>query len=1274
MNVEDTEVKDFQPPLIIKDENGNKCVCNTVAVNGGTVSHHHVEDEDYIKVKDGSETKNTSPYSQCIEARDQQNIASDYICMGTSDVETTHITSPKDPFYMYALNQTFSEPESLLKDSPALTDTQGCSTEESVPYCQADFMHSMPDGTVELNASADFQVGLACTQIEEECSSLDGSFITVINLKDTMRTKCHEIGYASRETCATVPHDHHVGSPKLNAFNSSNMTGAYNIERRVLPTALSLTGEEVTNYIDLVSQNSEQHKEQENQDTEWPEPCCMESSELGQFNVHKNKYRKYMHSTPEHDETKWPSEPGTISGMGPLAIQSFDEHLEQEFFEDKGLLTKVHSILEGDCALPDGHDNMPGMMQNDIPKLETVVPPEHNCQTTFVVFSPIDEENLSSPPAAGSKNETFAVFATPEDIGDEPSSFGRNVPLVKEQIRRSSLKNNGERIAIKSTNRSPLTATITKARKAEIVSFPKPNFKNIKPKVMSRPVSQSKETTPLKAAQRSPQLSIASSSSPSSSPRQPLSSVAVLRKKPDLDRGTKAEIPLNKTHKQHLNKHLPSQALHAATHSESTSHKAPKTTALKQNVEQVDRAKCFNSACSSVGVTCSQDSGGMACDKMETALISSPIFQEEEQQKDCLGIPAQGSLPDTPNEVFRPTYLPLVSVPKADIAQGQTISKDITPRSRAPSKIAFHSRRGSESKNTLVTKAPSPQRAVRSSHPGVETFKGKHASLKSTPGSLASPGKLIPKSKVPIKGSEVRRSSSISSISSTQSDQSTCSNNSTSATIIIKNGEWPSRSACQNGTAGSLPLKSVPRPRVLSLRNTPKGAKSKLGSAGPCVPKSSGSVFPGRKTGDPRGRLGSLTQNGTQNGLSAFNSVDKGKQKSPKNSCLQTRITGAVHPTETKTHELTQYKRKCENQSGIIQQLKKCFASSNRKFEALALVIQHIQSERDELLKQNKDLLLDIVNARGDYAISSAACEKLEKDLNDQHASYEEFVQKLYQKHQSDLSELEERLKQFYTAECEKLQTICLEEAEKYKAQLQEHVDKLNIAHENFKLERETCHAEKIEELKRNYESSFSELKNTHESQLKKLEESFSEKQVELEKKITDLRSENDSLNEKLKLEEQKQIAKEKANIKNPQIMYLEQELESLKAVLEIKNEKLHQQDIKLLKMEKLVESNNALVEKTRKLQQENEELKARMDKHVELSRQLSTEQAVLQESLEKESKVNKRLSMENEELLWKLHNGDLCSPKKLSPSTPPTPFQSPRNSSSFSSPPISPR
>ncbi|XP_057880126.1 microtubule-associated tumor suppressor 1 isoform X3 [Melospiza georgiana] len=405
-----------------------------------------------------------------------------------------------------------------------------------------------------------------------------------------------------------------------------------------------------------------------------------------------------------------------------------------------------------------------------------------------------------------------------------------------------------------------------------------------------------------------------------------------------------------------------------------------------------------------------------------------------------------------------------------------------------------------------------------------------------------------------------------------------------------------------------------------------------------------------------------------------FHTVDKGKQRSAKSSCIRTQASTDARSPGTKAAELTQYKTKCETQSGIILQLKKFLTSSNQKFEALTVVIQHLQSEREEALKQRKALSQELLNLRGELITTSAACEKLERDRNELQIAYEGYLQKLNQKHNDDLAEVEEKLKQFYTAECEKLRSICIEEAEKYKAQLQEQVDNLNTTHESFKLELENRHSEKVEELKKEYESSFSELKSTHESERKSLEDSFKEKQELLEKKIDELKSENNSLSEKLKLEEQKQIAKEKANLKNPQIMYLEQELESLKAVLEIKNEKLHQQDIKLMKMEKLVENNTILMDKLKKVQQENEELKARMDKHMELSRQLSTEQAVLQESLEKESKVNKRLSMENEELLWKLHNGDLCSPRKLSPSSSSVPLQSPRNSGNFSSPAVSPR
>ncbi|KAL2761874.1 microtubule-associated tumor suppressor 1 isoform 5 [Daubentonia madagascariensis] len=399
-----------------------------------------------------------------------------------------------------------------------------------------------------------------------------------------------------------------------------------------------------------------------------------------------------------------------------------------------------------------------------------------------------------------------------------------------------------------------------------------------------------------------------------------------------------------------------------------------------------------------------------------------------------------------------------------------------------------------------------------------------------------------------------------------------------------------------------------------------------------------------------------------------FHTVEKGRQKNPRSLCIQTQTSPDVLSSK-KTLELAQYKTKCENQSGFILQLKQLLSRGNTKCEALTVVIQHLLSEREEALKQQKTLSQELVNLRGELVTASTTCEKLEKARSELQIAYEGFVQQ----HQADKAERENRLKEFYTREYEKLRDTYIEEAEKYKTQLQEQFDNLNAAHETSKLEIEASHSEKIELLKKTYEASLSEIKKSHEIEKKSLEDLLSEKQESLEKQINDLKSENDALNEKLKSEEQKRISREKANLKNPQIMYLEQELESLKAVLEIKNEKLHQQDIKLMKMEKLVDNNTALVDKLKRFQQENEELKARMDKHMAISRQLSTEQAVLQESLEKESKVNKRLSMENEELLWKLHNGDLCSPKR-SPTSPAVPFQSPRNSGSFSSPSVSPR
>ncbi|XP_065755856.1 microtubule-associated tumor suppressor 1 isoform X2 [Phocoena phocoena] len=757
-----------------------------------------------------------------------------------------------------------------------------------------------------------------------------------------------------------------------------------------------------------------------------------------------------------------------------------------------------------------------------------------------------------------------------------PNLKGAPMNMSKPNLGKSTTKTN-----------SPLGS---KVRKTEIISYPRPNFKNVKAKVVSRPVLPSKDPALSKAAPR-PQLTGASSPSSVSSSRPS----TALRKTPtsDLNADTKAEILNNKTHKQHFNKLITSQAVRVTTHSKNASHRVLRTTpAVKSNQEDVDKASSSNSACETGSVAAVfQKIKGELPIKMEsteclqmsyTSNIDRISPENKGEKENGTPMAKQELKKEIMNETFDYGSLFLGSASKTATISGRSLAKPNcsilrkTPGPKAkvgPSVSCL--RRNSDSRNLNSDRAVSPQRIRR-----VSSSAGNNA--------------------------------------------------------VIKYEEKPPKPAFQNGSSGSLYLKPlVPRAHVHLLKTPPKG--------------------PSRK------------------GLyTALNAVEKGRQKSPRSLCIQTQTSPDVLSSE-KTLELAQYKTKCENQSGFILQLKQLLSRGNTKFEALTVVIQHLLSEREEALKQHKTLSQELVNLRGELVTASTTCEKLEKARNELQIAYEGFVQKLNQQHQTDLTELENRLKEFYTGECEKLQNIYIEEAEKYKTQLQEQFDNLSAAHETSKLEIEASHSEKIDLLKKAYETSLSEIKKSHEMEKKSLEDLLYEKQESLEKQINGLKSENDTLNEKLKSEEQKRISREKANLKNPQIMYLEQELESLKAVLDIKNEKLHQQDIKLMKMEKLVDNNTALVDKLKRFQQENEELKARMDKHMAISRQLSTEQAVLQESLEKESKVNKRLSMENEELLWKLHNGDLCSPKR-SPTSPAIPFQSPRNSGSFPSPSISPR
>ncbi|XP_061783750.2 microtubule-associated tumor suppressor 1 homolog A isoform X1 [Nerophis lumbriciformis] len=360
-----------------------------------------------------------------------------------------------------------------------------------------------------------------------------------------------------------------------------------------------------------------------------------------------------------------------------------------------------------------------------------------------------------------------------------------------------------------------------------------------------------------------------------------------------------------------------------------------------------------------------------------------------------------------------------------------------------------------------------------------------------------------------------------------------------------------------------------------------------------------------------------------------------------------------------------------------IQHLTELLAASSCRFEAVTVVLQKTLAERDESMGRCKELSEELVSLRGELVCSVKSFEQLEKEKQDLQNALDNTMERLQKQHQKDLEDMEHRLQVFYQVECDKIHLSYQEEANKCRALLQQQMEALEVSHKSMKVELEKGHVEQLQCVKQQHEQSLQELGNIHNQQLESLEASLKDAEAALSARIEVLTQENAAMIEKLTAEENKRIELAESQ-KDSHTVYLEQELESLKVVLDIKNKQLHQQEKKMMEIDKLMEKNVKLDESLKRVQQENEDLKARMERHAALSRQLSTEQAVLQQSLQKESKVNKRLSMENEELLWKLHNGDVSSPNKMSPtSTSPShsfSFQSPRSPGACFSPPFSPR
>lgn len=686
MNVERSDDKaknGLKSSLLIRDENGNNYAsdratpssknCATKIDSNSADQNIVTEHEDDTVLENQSDFRSILLKQQCTEALCLQTPGK-YNCTGAllGDADAASKSSVTEQTCTYPLNCDLEETTNLLKGDVAVAKMQNQSIKQFVPYCQTDSKCVLPLSASEQNTRSLIKDRAQC-----HLSTLDVTNVIGETLGTDQNDDMHlrEV-LISSEVCLGEKFDR-TSSERTPDFSStivaSESPDAY-LELDVYCPASA----GVEHYLKNSSKSDKESQETEAQSVKlaagYIDPYRRDVSSP-YINVNENDQEKSLQDAPDHDETENSNaETCTDSPVSNVHLFPVDEKDgEQVSKETSETLTKEQSI-SGNAALQDMHNI--SFISCSVPKLKRNVRPDLKCEATFVVFRPMADESDSavhtSTPKEESKKTTFSIPALAE-LGDKSPKLRPNEMFVGGRNRRPLLKASSGQTVGKPVGRSPIVSTINKAKKSEIVSFPKPNFKNVKPKVMSRPVLHSRDSAALKQSPQSSQLSAASSSSLVASPRQLSPSIKVLKKKIDLAKDTKVELPVNKPHKLHLNKHLlTSQVVHATTHPRNTSHKASKTPALKQNPEDIGKSSSTHSTCSSVSAvhpTCVENSKEMLNNKMETSnSLVQPCAQNicptggEKEQSSNMGILLEAALlKDVANETFDLHSVPLVS-------------------------------------------------------------------------------------------------------------------------------------------------------------------------------------------------------------------------------------------------------------------------------------------------------------------------------------------------------------------------------------------------------------------------------------------------------------------------------------------------------------------------------------------------------------------------------------------------------------------------------------
>ncbi|XP_051993706.1 microtubule-associated tumor suppressor 1 homolog [Xyrauchen texanus] len=832
-------------------------------------------------------------------------------------------------------------------------------------------------------------------------------------------------------------------------------------------------------------------------------------------------------------------------------------------------------------------------------------------------------------------NETVVIFEDSEgNITGTRNILVSSVSKVDNQPKTTAKKTKA--LAGHTLTKPPARAALTKGTKPEVKMFPRPDLKNVKAKIISRAVSATRSASPTKT-----NSNLGQSAS-----------------------GNGNKLPLTANHA--TSRRVEDKAIGKRSRSSSSHAREPKSSDCRDSDPKLK-------------LTC------LPPDRKKALIIESSVNHTEDAEVVNNGNQGKGvitlSLPTQGEETIIKAESPPSTTNLRDEEKSQFMKEREQETSKGTSKTVspkLGPSLGTTATSTSTSGPPElklkpPSREVRPTvslvplgsravqPAGIPRMRTTERSTgPCTPTTVSSSSykgaQRVTSSKLPVKG--IPLSPSSSSLGSTISESNGIAVNKVPAELM-KNEEKSIRQSPSSQTQVKSPVSkpvSGHRSRASSIPSKPVAGLKAPSVNNQMTAKTNQNVL--QHTGSARLIRSATTVDKSSKGPKAAGTTAGRTQ--------QHSSAGGTGQTEEEERDL---RLQNEKKSQCILQLRKLIANGNRRLEALALVVQHVFSELDVALKQRQELSVQVNNLQQQLGNSVLCCEQLEREKEEVRVSLEAQLQKLQEQHQTELERLEERLKEFYSAEWDKTHQAYQKEADKCRALMQQQVEEVRNQQEALRNQQEVAHTEQIKILKREHETSLAELRKTNERDIQELDKTLKESETSLNEKIQSLTAENESLKEKLRKAEERRRDLAEKSLKDAHTLYLEQELESLRAVLEIKTNQIHQQDKKLMQMNKLIEDNLKLEECLKKVQQENEDYKARMDKHAALSRQLSTEQAMLQQTLQKESKVNKRLSMENEELLWKLHNGDLCSPRHLSPSSP---FHSPQNSAS-SMTPISP-